>query len=512
MPVESAIRKPAAIVRIAHAGRASAALLSAAVALCGCSAVQSVADGVGSLSNRKADAVPERRAVAASATPVSTSAARMGSVSRSRAAAPTFAGDDFDAETPDFATDGGDGGSGRRTTVNAPLSVPDASMSAAVRRASLAVPGVYAPAKSSDADDFSEGASNLSQVSFAVEGGDYSPNVDRTGSFIVFASTQHRTTFDLYRKSVDGRTVTQITSDPSDDLMPAISPDGTRIAFASNRNGNWDIFTMPVGGGAATQITFDVDEEVQPTWAPDGKRLAFSRKNGRSGAWEIWIVDTTTPGLRTFVCEGFLPRWSPETGSDRLLFQRARQRGSRLYGIWTIDIVRGEGINPTEVLSARNAAILQPSWSPDGQQIVFTTVADPDSDFDWPDRSDIWVISADGTSRSALTNDQYRNMQPVWAADGRIYFVSNRSGIENVWAMTADRTTIEKNSAEIAAGRKVKGPQGSKPALAAAPSKRTPAPAPADEAETVETGTTANAPMTAPDFLKRDRVAGGIEE
>ncbi len=506
---QSAHLKSAAIVRIARNRCATVAAFAALVALCGCSAVQSVADGMGPLSGRKADAVPERRTVAASATPVSTASLRTGAVARPRTASSNFAGDGFEAANPDFATPGfatsdAEGRSSGRATVNAPLSVPDASMSAAVRRASLAVPGVYAPAKSADTDDFSEGASNLSQVSFAVEGGDYSPDVDRTGSFIVFASTQHRTTFDLYRKSVDGRTVTQITADPSDDLMPAISPDGTKIAFASNRNGNWDIFTMPVGGGAATQITFDVDEEVQPTWAPDGKRLAFSRKNGRSGAWEIWIVDTTTPGLRTFVCEGFLPRWSPETGSDRLLFQRARQRGSRLYGIWTIDIVRGEGINPTEVLSARNAAILQPSWSPDGKQIVFTTVADPDSDFDWPERSDIWVITVDGTSRSALTNDQYRNMQPIWAVDGRIYFVSNRGGIENVWAMTVDRTTIEQNSAEIAAGRKVRNAAPAKPALAAGGG--------GDAGDADEAGTTANTPMTAPDFLRRDRVAGGIEE
>jgi len=497
MPVLSAFTQSAPIVRIESAGRAAVAMsaLALAAALCGCSAVQTVADGVGARSSQEAATVPARRSVAASATPVPTGSARLGAVSSNL---------------------GGSGGTARPTTggdplrerasVNAPLSVPDASMSAAVRRASLAVPGVYAPAKSADTDDFSEGASNLSQVSFAVEGGDYSPDIDRTGSFIVFASTQHRTTFDLYRKSVDGRTVTQITTDPSDDLMPAISPDGTRIAFASNRNGNWDIFTMPVGGGAATQITFDVDEEVQPTWAPDGKRLAFSRKNGRSGAWEIWIVDTTTPGLRTFVCEGFLPRWSPDTGADRLLFQRARQRGSRLYGIWTIDIVRGEGINPTEVLSARNAAILQPSWSPDGQQIVFTAVADPDSDFDWPERSDIWVISADGTSRSALTNDQYRNMQPVWAADGRIYFVSNRGGIENVWAMNADRTTIERNSSEIAAGRRVKASERTEGARAAAGSASAAAP------KTPANAPVANAPMASPDFLTRESPADGIEE
>ena len=72
-----------------------------------------------------------------------------------------------------------------------------------------------------------EGGGNLSQVSFATEGGDYAPDIDKTGTFMVFASTQHRPTFDVYRKSVDGRTVTQLTTDPSDDLMPSIAADGT---------------------------------------------------------------------------------------------------------------------------------------------------------------------------------------------------------------------------------------------------------------------------------------------
>lgn len=113
----------------------------------------------------------------------------------------------------------------------------------------------------------SDGGGNLAQVSFATDGGDYAPDVDRTGTFMVYASTQHRPTFDIYRKSVDGRTVTQLTTDPSDDLMPALAPDGSRVAFASNRNGNWDIYVMPIGGGAPTQITADADEEVQPTCA-----------------------------------------------------------------------------------------------------------------------------------------------------------------------------------------------------------------------------------------------------
>ena len=245
--------------------------------------------------------VPTRTSVNAAATPIPTSTLA--------ASAPS----------------GADGGSANATS--APLTMPGASAGATRRSGGLL--SMNNDTSRANDNGLTEGGGNISQVSFAAEGGDYAPDVDRTGTFMVFASTQHRPTFDIYRKSVDGRTVTQLTTDPSDDLMPAIAPDGTKIAFASNRNGNWDVYTMPITGGAPTQITSDGDEEVQPTWAPDGRRLAFSRKNGRTGTWEIWIVDASTPGVRTFVCEGFLPRWSPEDTSDTLLFQRARQRGGR---------------------------------------------------------------------------------------------------------------------------------------------------------------------------------------
>lgn len=281
----------------------------------------------------------------------------------------------------------------------------------------------------------------LSQVSFAAEGGDFAPVLDGKAEFMVFASTQHRQTFDLYRKSVHGRAITLLTDDPSDDMMPAISPDGTRLAFASNRNGNWDVFTMPIDGGPAVQVTSEPEDETHPTWAPDGRRLALSRRNGRTGGWEIWVVDAENPGVRTYLCEGFQPRWSPDVDRDRLLFQRARQRGSRLYGLWTIDLVAGEARNPTEVMSARNAAVVQPAWSPDGRRIVFATVVDPEVAGEWPERSQLWTVEADGSGRTAIADGGFRNMQPTWASDGRIYFASNRSGVENVWAVPDGRST-----------------------------------------------------------------------
>ncbi|MFM7053014.1 MAG: TolB family protein [Planctomycetota bacterium] len=381
-----------------------------------------------------------------------------------------------------------------QSTANSSMSLdevggaPAQGAESAPRRGSL-LGGVYGDVRKASDNGLTEGGGNLAQVSFATDGGDYAPDVDRTGTFMVFASTQHRPTFDVYRKSVDGRTVTQLTTDPSDDLMPAISPDGASVAFSSNRNGNWDIFIMPVSGGAPTQVTSDADDEVQPTWAPDGKRLAFSRKNARTGTWEIWIVDSTAPGVRTFVCEGFLPRWSPVAEKDSILFQRARQRGTRLYGVWTIDIVRGEGMNPTEIVSSKNAAVLQPNWSPDGARIVFTTVVNPAGDSDWPEQSDIWVVNVDGTGRVGLTNSRFRNMQPVWGGDGRIYFVSNRNGVENIWAIAADGVKNGAEGGAIAANTPKKRGTSAAGAQAATPA--------------------ATAPNTpAPEFLRPTSVAG----
>ncbi len=324
-------------------------------------------------------------------------------------------------------------------TASAGAASAGGSANAATRKSTMPV-GLYGDTRRIQDSNLSEGGGNLSQVSFATEGGDYSPDVDRQGRFVVYASTQHRPTFDVYRKAIDGRTTTQLTTDPADDLMPCASPDGKQVAFSSNRNGNWDVFVMSVDGGPPTQVTSDADDEVQATWAPDSRRLAFSRKNGRTETWEIWIVDTSAPAARTFVCEGFLPRWSPDEGQDRLLFQRARQRGSRLYGLWTIELDRGEGKNPTEIVSAKNAAVLQPNWSPDGAQIVFTTVVNPDGNSEWPAQSDIWTVHRDGTNRVSLTNSRFRNMQPAWGIDGRVYFVSNRGGVENIWSVAAPMT------------------------------------------------------------------------
>ncbi|MEE9403971.1 MAG: hypothetical protein V3V20_03685, partial [Algisphaera sp.] len=89
----------------------------------------------------------------------------------------------------------------------------------------------------------------VQRVTFADEGADSDVSPDRAGRFIVFASTRHRATSDLYLQRTGSAAVTQLTSDPANDVMPAVDPDGKRMAFASDRGGTWDLYLTDLGGG-----------------------------------------------------------------------------------------------------------------------------------------------------------------------------------------------------------------------------------------------------------------------
>jgi TolB protein len=266
----------------------------------------------------------------------------------------------------------------------------------------------------------------------------------------VYASTQHHPTADIYIKSVDGRTVTQLTSDPAQDVMPKISPDGQRVAFASNRSGNWDIYVMPVSGGKAAQITSEPSQDLHASWSPDGTQLVFSRLGQTSGKWEMWVTDVGNSAVSRFIGYGLFPEWCPVAGTglaggDRILFQRSRERGDRAFGIWAVDFKDGQASNPTEIATSTTGACINPTWSPDGRWIVYATVpaapTSPGHDTyaatGKPASSDLWMISVDGTERVNLVSGRGANLMPCWASNDRIFFVSDRGGTDNLWSLNA---------------------------------------------------------------------------
>ena len=291
-------------------------------------------------------------------------------------------------------------------------------------------------------------SAGLQQHTFLDEGYDADPSVAPDGRSLIYASTRHSEHSDIYLQRAEGLAVTQLTSDEADDAYPQYSRDGKQIAFASNRSGNWDIYVMDADGNRVRQVTRSPAQELHPTFSPDGNRLAYAALGTRSGQWELWTLDLNS-GERRMIGYGLFPDWSPRVDRDVIAFQRARQRGTRWFSAWTLELVEGEAHDLTEVAYSSTNAIVAPAWSADGSRLAFCTIADPEAGAAAKQptkqgtraktpRQDIWTINADGTDRVRVTDGRGVNAMPTWARDGRIYFVSDRAGAESIWS-TATR-------------------------------------------------------------------------
>ena len=99
--------------------------------------------------------------------------------------------------------------------------------------------------------------------------------------------------YELYVSSavdLSGLILQRLTDDPGIDLDPVWSPDGTRIAFSSSRNGNFDIYVVDADGGNLTQLTFCNCVDQVPAWSPDGTRIAFPSDRGGNFDSTSWTL------------------------------------------------------------------------------------------------------------------------------------------------------------------------------------------------------------------------------
>ncbi|NLC57708.1 MAG: hypothetical protein GX774_12785 [Armatimonadetes bacterium] len=281
-------------------------------------------------------------------------------------------------------------------------------------------------------------------------------------------------TYHIWVMNPDGSGQRQLTFDPGNQVEPALSPNGLRLAYASNEAGDYDIYLMTLPSGPKKRLALGGSDERQPTWSAGGDKVAFA-SDYQTGIPKIWSMnaDGTLPQMLSSAGpnEDSHPRWSPD--GKRILFQSNgvdSDQDGRIDGaspdvnIWTMSYFGSEQTQITGLqLTAGYITDKDPRWSQDGSLILFASDrADTDNDgiFDATADFNIYYLSNGDretatsspavrlTQRSAtefnpLTeNEEMPTLFPHnYLYNPKIAFVSDQTGDHDIWITSIDDIT-----------------------------------------------------------------------
>jgi TolB protein len=340
---------------------------------------------------------------------------------------------------------------------------------------------VQAPGQPSElkADDWAAAPANAYMVAYGTLSADASG-----ASFAGYLSDVHNPTAPLalqkiYRGAATDADVRRMAHQFADDIIGVLSGGQpsiaqTKIAYASERNGNKEIWVMDYDGANQQQLTHLKSISLTPRWSPDATRIAFTcfapyrgvtsaqiciystasdrliafpRYRGTNGspAWspdgseiafmsslngdpEIYVSDAGGAHLHRITFAAGVstsPAWNPKTGKQ-VAFVSDRAGSPVLY------LANSDGSNVEKLNLPDMGYVIDPAWSPNGQLLAFSWRR-PSGNYD------IYAMDIASQQLVELTRDAARNERPSWAPDGRhLVFESTRTGTRQIWSMLAD--------------------------------------------------------------------------
>lgn len=253
-----------------------------------------------------------------------------------------------------------------------------------------------------DADIWSMNSDGTNQTRIQVGGA--SPNYSPDGSHIAFQTNRDGNT-EIYRMNADGSDPVRLTNNPASDTSPHYSPDGRSIIFVSSRDGNNEIYRMNADGTNQVRLTNDAAQQSSPAFSPDGQKIIFVTI--LPAPMKLWRMNA----------DGTDPQTFPDNGQGSNFYNRPSYSpdGSKIIFVFGNDIttqnnwtMNADGTNRVQFPAGRSS----PTYSPDGTKVAYRCC------FSGGFSDGIWTVNSDANvdSQRRLTNqlvDDFPDWQPL---------------------------------------------------------------------------------------------------
>jgi Tol biopolymer transport system component len=237
---------------------------------------------------------------------------------------------------------------------------------------------------------------------------DYNAAFSPDGRKIAFVS-QRDGNMELYAVGVDGSGLRRLTDNFALDDHPAWSPDGAKIAFASTREpapagrASNAIYVMNAEGGEARRISPVEASDYSPAWSPRGDLIAFASGSGRAGASDIYVMRPDGSGRRLVAGNGGWPTFIE--GGAAIAFHSRRE--PERWDVWRVDL---DGSNVARLATGAS----MPRANPAGSKLALVVHGKP--------HKQIAMLDVATGSLAEVTSEPTDHWNPSLAADGTVVY------------------------------------------------------------------------------------------